>query len=179
MCLVWLRKHQVHQFFTGVDTAKAVGELHVAAKLILRLRGFAITCTVTKNVGGWSLFFVKIFSQTHRWGYAWTWGSTVCVKTKKKPQPSNYSDTSYIWQNVFVEYDGCLFTCVCAYIYIAYSVLSLCCVVSYSVFFSWRIYVKFSGKRGKWTSTSDNHLYDYQKWHIFWERSLDYAKALI
>lgn len=61
----------------------------------------------------------------------------------------NYGYLSYSWEKMytFVEHTVCLVTCLCACIYVAYSVLSLCFVVSYSVFLNWRFSVKFSGKR--------------------------------
>lgn len=71
-------------------------------------------------------------------------------KTKKKEiTQKNCGYLSYSWKKMyaFVKHTVCLVTCLCAFIRVAYSVLSLCFVVSYSVFFNWRFSVKFSGKR--------------------------------
>lgn len=154
MGLGWFGEHQVHQFLAGMDMAKAVGKLCLLLPNSSQGFGVLQLHTLQHGTQRFSFFFAKIFSQTHWWGCPWEVGqhSPHQKQSKTKPNKLVIQVASEKICVIFVEYDSCMVTCVRAH-NIACSVLSLCCVVSYSVFFNWRISVKYSGKRTKSAGT--------------------------
>lgn len=141
--LAWLRSDQVHQILADVDVAKTVVKIWVL--LPNSSWGFGVSQLRVLQQGtlGCWFFAKKKFSQTQWWDCTWE------VDCQKNRTPKNHSCTSYSWEKMHtsVEHSVCLATCLCAYIYVADSVLNLCFVVSYSVFINGRFPVKFSGKR--------------------------------
>lgn len=106
------------------------------------------------------------------------WGSSVHVKKKKK-HPTNYGYTSYIWENM---YDLCGirwllgYLCVCIHTYCIFSFKPLLC--GFPILFSSaeEFLSSLVAREGNQQALVGC---DYCKWHVFSERSPEYAKALI
>lgn len=136
---MWLRRDQGSLVLSWCGCGKSCGQdMGIAAKFILRLWCFAIACAAMRNAGV-LVFCKKNFVRPT--GETGMRGGLSRTK-KRKPTKKGHQKITVVQVTAekkkynFVKHNVCLVTCLHAYIYVAYSVLSLCFVVSYSDFFN-------------------------------------------